>query len=212
MTNQLMNWRRSGPALLLALALAGCAGDGAATAPPGGERPTAVVVAIPTQPGAVTAPPATEAPAAPADGWVRRDFAGMWDLEYPAGWAVNDAGLIEGHLTLSGEHEGAAYAVDFSYPIMAGAVPGVEFADLTLELWAQHEAASLGGLPGDPPLADLTVAGAPAKKIVSGTTGAVYVWKDGDKNWRTITIRQQGGPDGAPGLGPLLDRLAAGVR
>ncbi|MDQ5890004.1 MAG: hypothetical protein QG609_497 [Patescibacteria group bacterium] len=58
-------------------------------------------------------------------GWVRKSFIPsesttnepVWNIEYPFNWQVNEGGLHEGYLGLSGEYNGNLYSVDFSYPI-----------------------------------------------------------------------------------------------
>lgn len=58
-------------------------------------------------------------------GWVRKSFIPsesttnepVWNIEYPFNWQVNEGGLHEGYLGLSGDYNGNLYSVSFAYPI-----------------------------------------------------------------------------------------------
>ena len=62
-------------------------------------------------------PTALPPSATSASNWIRQQFANAWDIEYPEGWTVNDAGIHEGSLVLNGSHGGHAYEVSLAHPI-----------------------------------------------------------------------------------------------
>lgn len=143
--------------------------------------------------------------------WIRQRFGNAWDIAYPADWAINDAGIHEGALELSGAYEGRRYRVSLCYPIGITAP--------TLDAWV---AAELASLPADQRAqvrqSDLQVAGAPARKVVNIATPAgpvhrVYIWRAGTTNPRLIEIAAiDGAPPDLAAMERLLDRFVAGVR
>jgi hypothetical protein len=209
------------------------------TTPPAAPPPntTATLTASPTD--SPTAPPATptltQAPtltpttppatATPAANWVRQQFATVWDIEYPEDWTTNEAGLHEGNLGLSGAYEGHDYSVGFSYPIFDN-----PDAMQSLEAWIEYELAALTpDQRSAVQILDITVAGAPAKKILNMPERTVengvvshdserlyhvcYIWRRNETNPSVIRIVQTNTqPFDAAQAETLLDRFLAGVQ
>jgi len=176
---------------------------------------TTAVRRLPTNlPQSTTLPVALIA-TAPSITWIHQQFADAWSLEYPATWDVNAAGGDEGAVELRGDYNGHRYVVAFAYPIFEQAVD-----TFSLEAWVAQE---LAMLPADQrsaiTVSDLTIADAPAKKVLnfpgakSGTAAhRVYIWRSGDRNPRLVTI--QAGDNQPPDtlqMAQLFDRFLAGI-
>jgi len=156
--------------------------------------------------------PQGDAPLPDAE-WVQESFGDAWTIGYPAGWAVNAAGMHEGALQLEGEVGGHSYAVTFSYPIGILVQSLDEWVEEYLALLTLEQRQAVA-------VSDLTVANTPAKKVLNypagdGSTIAhhIYLWRSEGKNPRLITIHQiDNQPLDAVALEQLLDRFLAAVQ
>jgi hypothetical protein len=176
---------------------------------------TTAVRRLPTNLPQATTLPAALTPTAPAITWIHKQFAAAWSLEYPATWDVNAAGGDQGAVELRGDYSGHRYAVAFVYPIFEQAVD-----TFSLEAWVAQELATL---PADQrsaiTVSDLTIADAPAKKVLnvpgarSGTAAhRVYIWRSGDRNPRLVTIEAgDNQPADTLQMAKLFDRFLAGI-
>ncbi len=173
-------------ALLFAALLAGCGIPQSAVNPTATPTSPATVLPQPT----VTPAPAT--PTVPDLGWTRNQFGSAWNIAYPASWQVNTAGTHEGNLSMRGPYNGHTYEVVFSYPIFEQPVD-------TLDAWVEQVLAKLTPEQRQRvTVVDLTVAGAPAKKVLNVPGAApgdighyVYIWRAGGQNPRLVVIRQR---------------------
>lgn len=138
---------------------------------------------------------------------------------------MNDAGIDEGSLVLNGPYGGHIYEVNLAYPIFQRLE-----AMQSLDAWINEELASLAPEQlGAIQVLDITVAGAPAKKVLNmpekiyddGTTRgygerlthACYIWRRDEKNPSAIIIKQIDTlPFDAPQMDTLLDQFLAGIR
>jgi hypothetical protein len=208
-------------ALLFAVLLTGC------DAPQSAVNPTATrasqATALP-QPTATPASPATPlpqptmspapaTPTVPGLAWTCNQFGSAWNIAYPASWEVNTAGAHEGNLTMRGPYNGHSYEVAFSYPIFEQPVD-------TLDAWVAQVLAKLTPEQRQRvTVVDVTVAGAPAKKVLNvpgaapGDVGRdVYIWRAGSQNPRLVVIRQRDDqPFDSAQAEQLLDRILAGI-
>jgi hypothetical protein len=176
---------------------------------------TTTVRRLPTNLPQSTTLPAALTATAPAITWIHKQFADAWSLEYPATWDVNAGGGYEGAVELRGDYNGHRYAVAFVYPIFEQAVD-----TFSLEAWVAQELATL---PADQrsaiTVSDLTIADAPAKKVLnfpgarSGTAAhRVYIWRSGDRNPRLVTIEAgDNQPPDTLQMAQLFDRFLAGI-
>ena len=176
---------------------------------------TTAVRRLPTNLPQSTTLPVALTPTAPPISWIHKQFADAWSLEYPATWDVNAAGVDEGAVEMRGDYRGHRYAVAFVYPIFEQAVD-----TFSLETWVAQE---LAPLPADQRSAitvtDLTIADAPAKKVLnfpgarSGTASQrVYIWRSGDRNPRLVTIQAgDNQPVDTLQMAQLFDRFLAGI-
>ncbi|WP_029215592.1 hypothetical protein [Kallotenue papyrolyticum] len=143
--------------------------------------------------------------------WIRQQFGTAWNIAYPADWTINDAGIHEGALELRGVYEGRSYRINLCYPIGITAP--------TLEAWIAGELAGLSPEQrAQVRQSALTVAGAPARKVLNiatpvGPVHRVYVWRAGTTNPRLIEIVQtDGAPPDPSAAERLLDRFVADIR
>jgi hypothetical protein len=157
--------------------------------------------------------------------WIRQQFGNAWDIEYPEGWAINDAGIHEGSLVLGGYYGGHTYEVSFAYPIFEHPE-----AMQSLDAWIADELAFLSPEQRDAiQVVDITVASVPAKKVLNmpekifddGTTRhyggllthACYIWRRDEKNPSVIRIEQvDAQPLDASEMENLLDQFLASIR
>ncbi len=148
--------------------------------------------------------------------WTRQRFGDQWDIAYPQGWTVNDAGAHAGAIGLHGPYNMHTYDVALFYPIL-----GQPVESLTLDQWVEQELAALTPAQRAAVVVkDITVAGAPARKVVNypganGQDGShrVYIWRAGNKNPRLIIIAQTDGrPFDAGAAEAFLDRFVAEIR
>lgn len=146
-------------------------------------------------------------------GWTRRPFGTAWNIEYPAGWTGNEAGVAEGFVSVEGMFDGRSYAVQFVYPIIG------QLDMLTLESWVDREVRGLF-TPEEllNSIHDLTIAGTPAKKVLGvrpdpsqPVQHRVYIWKHGTTNPRLVTIQPTDGGLATETMEALLDRFIAGI-
>jgi len=180
---------------------------------------------VPTTAPGERQPTALLATTIPVANWMRQHFANAWDIEYPEGWTVNDAGLHEGHLVLSGTYRGHIYEVGLGYPIF-------EHPDAAqnLDAWIDAELASLA--PDQRravQILDITVAGTPAKKVLNmpekifddgvtrryaeRLTHACYIWQRNDQSPSVVSIKlMDTQPFDARQMEAVLDRFLAGIR
>lgn len=152
-------------------------------------------------------------PPTAGDGWTRTQVGAFWNIEHPADWTINDAGAGEGAVQLMGPYEGHTYQVNLSFPIGILAQ--------TLEEWIEEQLEPLTPEQREAvEIIDLTVDGAPAKKLLDfpGTEGQefehrVYIWRSGETNPRLITLAQTDDQsfDGEA-ADALLERFVAGIR
>jgi hypothetical protein len=116
---------------------------------------------------------------------------------------------------MRGDYSGHRYTVAFFYPIFEQAVD-----TFSLEAWVAQELATLPAAQRSAiTVTDLTIADAPAKKVLnypgarSGTAShRLYIWRSGDRNPRLVTI--QAGDNQPPDMlqmGQLFDRFLAGI-
>jgi hypothetical protein len=193
--------------LLFAALLAGCGVPQSAVNPTATPASPATVLPQPT----VTPAPAT--PTVSGLAWTREQFGSAWNIAYPASWEINTAGAHEGNLTMRGSYNGHTYEVSFSYPIFEQPVD-------TLDAWVDQVLAKLTPEQRQRvTVVDVTVAGAPAKKVLNvpgdapGDIGHyVYIWRGGGQNPRPIVIRQRDDqPFDSAQAEQLLDHFLAGI-
>lgn len=151
--------------------------------------------------------------------WIRQQFGDAWDIEYPQGWTINDAGVYAGSLSAAGTYNAQRYVVSFDVPILPpGISPSGDIAML------DACASEIAALPQEQQKAvaveETVVAGVPARRVLNmpdPATGEVthrlYIWRSGSVNPRLIVIRpiDQETPDRKE-MQELLDRFGAGVR
>ncbi|HXF64884.1 MAG TPA: hypothetical protein VNK95_24875 [Caldilineaceae bacterium] len=166
----------------------------------------------PTVAATPTLPPQEEG-ITPVEGWTRAQYGEAWDIAYPSGWTVNDAGAGEGALQFQGDYGGRRYEVTFSYPIGLSAQ--------SLEAWVEEQLAPLS--PDQRTavvVSDVVVGDTAAKKVLNLPRGDgpspshhVYIWRTENKNPRLITIAQiDGQPVDAAAMEALLDQFIAQVQ
>jgi len=116
---------------------------------------------------------------------------------------------------MRGEYRGHRYAVAFVYPIFDQAVD-----TFSLEAWIAQELATLPAEKRNAiTISDLTIADAPAKKVLnfpgarSGTASQrLYIWRSGDRNPRLVTIQAEDNqPVDTLQMAELFDRFLAGI-
>ena len=176
---------------------------------------TTAVRTLPTNLPQSTTLPVALTPTAPPITWIHKQFADAWSLEYPATWDVNAAGGDEGAVELHGDYNGHRYVVAFAYPIFEQAVD-----TFSLEAWVAQELATLSADQRSAiTVSDLTIADAPAKKVLnfpgarSGTAAhRVYIWRSGNRNPRLVTIEAgDNQPPDTVQMAQLFDRFVAGI-
>lgn len=159
--------------------------------------------------------------------WTRKQFATAWDLEYPKNWEVDEAGLIEGNISLKGEYNGISYSLGLGYPIFTDFdPPGIPES---LDVWVNKE---LSFIPQDKKVTtkvvNATVAGTTAKKVLNlpeiiyddGKTrkysenliDKVYIWKRGDKNPSIVILKQDSGVLNSDKAEAFLDIFLSKIR
>jgi len=176
---------------------------------------TTAVGRLPTNLPQSTTLPAALTPTPPPISWIHKQFADAWSLEYPATWDVNAAGVDEGAVEMRGDYNGHRYVVAFVYPIFDQAVD-----TFSLEAWVAQE---LARLPAEKrsaiTVSDLTIADAPAKKVLnfptarSGTASQrLYIWRSGARNPRLVSIEAgDNQPADTLQMAQLFDRFLAGI-
>ncbi|MBI2029953.1 hypothetical protein HYT02_06045 [Candidatus Gottesmanbacteria bacterium] len=159
--------------------------------------------------------------------WVRKQFGEAWDIEYPERWSVNEAGLIEGNIILSGIYNNTSYAINLGYPIGLGYIDGPP-QNLTLEQWVNHELSFLPTSQRETiQIKDSIVTNTPGKKVLNiaevtyddgvtrqysnNFTHQVYIWLEGNKNQRIVTLKQTSGVFDPQTAEQLLDRFIQGI-
>jgi hypothetical protein len=129
----------------------------------------------------------TPIPPAPAITWTRQQFGDAWNIEYPQGWNVNDAGSYEGAITMEGAYGQHRYQLTFSVPILLVG---------TLDDWVAEDLNGLSSAQRAPILIeDTTAAGVSAKlvqfmpDVADGVlTHRLYIWRTTTINPRLIVI------------------------
>ena len=176
---------------------------------------TTAVGRLPTNLPQSTTLPAAHTPTTPPISWIHKQFADAWSLEYPATWDVNAAGVDQGAVEMRGDYRGHRYAVAFVYPIFDQAVD-----TFSLEAWVAQELATLPAEKRSAiTVSDLTIADAPAKKVLnfpgarSGTASQrLYIWRSGARNPRLVTIQAgDNQPADTLQMAQLFDRFLAGI-
>lgn len=150
--------------------------------------------------------------------WRRQVFGTAWDLELPEGWTVNDAGLNQGVLIVSGLLEDKNYALTFDYPSFTDEnPPGLP---ASLDDWLARDLSDLSseqklGLI----ISSLKVGGAEAKEILARPdrkTGEpihqALIWKRSGRNPSRVVVRQTVGDRDSLRMAKLLERFLVGVR
>lgn len=202
------------------LVLAACASSTpSSTTGPITAAATATPAVEPPQPLATVAAPTAESSGSPMR-WIRQQFGDAWDIEYPQGWTINDAGVYAGSLSAAGTYNAQHYVVSFDAPILP---PDIAPSDdvAMLDAWVASEIAALPQEQQKAVAVEKTiVAGVPARRVLNMTdpaTGEVThrlcIWRSGSVNPRLIVIRpiDQETPDRKE-MQELLDRFGAGVR
>ncbi len=177
--------------LLSGALLVACGGGGSTTRlPPPHPLPTTV----PLPPSVEPLP--TPATSAPEVAWTRKQVPPAWDIAYPAGWTVHEAGAHEGTVELHGAYQGPTYEVRL-------ALPRIGKGQHELETWVEQDLAQIAPAHRSPAasatvtLSDIMVAGVAAKKVVgvvdpdTGTlTSRIYIGAGQGKGPRLVVVKQ----------------------
>lgn len=173
----------------------------------------------PAPPPATASAPTTESRESTVQ-WIRQQFGDVWDIEYPQGWTINDAGVYAGSLGVEGTYNARRYLVSFDVPILPpGISPSGDVA--MLDAWVASEIAALPQEQQKAIMVEETiVAGAPARRILNmpdPATGEVthrlYIWRSSNVNPRLIVIRPMDQKTlDRKEMQELLDRFGASVR
>jgi len=172
------------------------------TSIPINAAPTEVIT--PTTQPSVTKQPGIE--------WTRKQFATAWDIEFPKGWEVHDEGLIEGNIWLKGVLNGNTYQIEMGYPIALGYnIPDEVLPEnISLDQWVEHEISFVpANLKTGIKTENTTIANTPSKIVLNlpektyddgktkrysdKLTHVAYIWKQGDKNQRVVSIKMISG-------------------
>jgi hypothetical protein len=140
--------------------------------------------------------------------WTRKQFATAWDIEFPKGWEIHEEGLIEGNIWIKGNYGGNIYQIGMGYPIALGYnIPDEVLPEnITLDQWVEHEISFVpANLKTGIKTENTTIANTPSKivmdfpektyddgktkKYSDKLTHAAYIWKQGDKNQRVVSIK-----------------------
>jgi len=144
--------------------------------------------------------------------WTRKQFATAWDIELPKGWEIHDGGLIEGNIWIKGNYSGNIYQINMGYPIALGYnIPDEALSEnITINQWIEHEVSFVPtNLKTGIEIENTTVADTPSKIVLNfpektyddgktkkysdKLTHVAYIWKQGDKNQRVVSIKLVGG-------------------
>lgn len=154
---------------------------------------------------------ATAAPPTAGNGWTRTQIGDTWNIEHPADWMINEAGITEGAVELSGPYEDRTYRVNLTFPI------GILVQ--TLEEWVEEQLTPLTPEQREAiEISDVTVDGTPAKKVLNfpgaeSPEHRIYIWSTEELNPRQIAVSQiDAQPFDSEAAEILLDRFAAGVQ
>lgn len=140
--------------------------------------------------------------------WTRKQFATAWDIEFPKGWEIHDDGLIEGNIWIQGNYSGNTYQIGMGYPTALGYnIPDeVPSENITLDQWVEHEISFVpANLKTGIKTENTTIANTPSKIVLNfpektyddgktkkysdKLTHVAYIWKQGDKNQRVVSIK-----------------------
>ena len=117
---------------------------------------------------------------------------------------------------MQGPYADHTYAVGLAYPILRRPVNS-----FSLEAWVDQELAALTPAQrAGVEVSDVTVAGAPARKVLNfpaenagKPSHRVYIWRMGNKNPRLITVTEvDRRPFDGAAMEAFLDRFASEVR
>lgn len=155
---------------------------------------------IPTVQPTITTQPKIE--------WTRKQFSTAWDIEFPKGWEIHEEGLIEGNIWIKGNFNGNIYQIGMGYPIALGYnIPDEVLPEnITLDQWVEHEISFVpASLKTGIKTESTTIASTPSKIVLNfpektyddGKTKkysnnlihTAYIWKQGDKNQRVLSIK-----------------------
>lgn len=150
--------------------------------------------------------------------WTRRGFSDSWNIEVPESWQINDGGVSNGLVTVTGSYLGNNYQLMFSYPDFTDQTnPGIPDS---LSSWVLSDLGKLSA--GEKALVktnDLKVSQAQAQEVLNysqtssgGLTDRLYIWKRSGRNPSSVVINQTAGELDGQKMQTLFERFMAGIR
>lgn len=143
------------------------------------------------------------------EGWVRKEFSFegevMWDVYYPTGSMLFEAGLKEGGLGIVSTLNNQTYDFNFNYP--KGEVGA------TIDAWVAADSVAYAGPGGKKgTVADKNGVEIRVVRDVKNSSGEntayVYIWKSGETNRRLIYITTK---DTTANLNVVVDKFVVGL-